>query len=337
MALAECTTVCLHTLYKAASSKGLNYFVFMAYSYLLGTLVLLPFCFIFSRRGLTSFKLPVIYKMVLLSLVGFLARVFGYKGLEYSSPALSSAISTLAPAFTFILAVIFRMEDVDLRRSSTQAKIIGTMVSVSGAMGAVLYKGPTILSSQYGSLAFHSLLTSQTNWVLGGFLLAGEQLCNSSTYILLAQILIMCPFELTVAFVYCLGVTIITIPVSFVVESDLSAWILSPDIRLTVVVYSAFFGQVFIITMHTCCLPSKGPLYISIFKPISIVIAAAASVMFLGDALHLGSVIGAIVLLLGFYAVLWGKAKEQKSRDCDSESPGASADAYTPLLQSHVR
>lgn len=79
-----------------------------------------------------------------------------------------------------------RIEAVDLRRSNTQAKIIGTIVSVSGAMVAVLYKGPTLLSShQSGSVIIQSPLTSQTSWVFGGFLLASDQLCTSSTYILL--------------------------------------------------------------------------------------------------------------------------------------------------------
>ena len=38
----------------------------------------------------------------------FLAQLCGYTGIEYSSPTLASAISNLSPAFTYILAVIFR-------------------------------------------------------------------------------------------------------------------------------------------------------------------------------------------------------------------------------------
>ena len=40
--------------------------------------------------------------------------------------------------------------------------------------------------------------------------------------------------------------------------------------------------------VQTWGLHLKGPVYVSIFSPLSIVIAAAMSVMFLGDALHLG-------------------------------------------------
>ena len=40
--------------------------------------------------------------------------------------------------------------------------------------------------------------------------------------------------------------------------------------------------------VHTWGLHLKGPLYISIFMPLSIGIAAAMGVIFLGDALYLG-------------------------------------------------
>ena len=38
----------------------------------------------------------------------FSGQLCGYKGIEYSSPTLASAMGNLTPAFTFIFAVIFR-------------------------------------------------------------------------------------------------------------------------------------------------------------------------------------------------------------------------------------
>lgn len=60
-----------------------------------------------SRR-LPSAKAPFFFKIFLLALVGFVSMLSGCKGVEYSNPTLASAISTLTPAFTFTLAVIFR-------------------------------------------------------------------------------------------------------------------------------------------------------------------------------------------------------------------------------------
>lgn len=40
--------------------------------------------------------------------------------------------------------------------------------------------------------------------------------------------------------------------------------------------------------IHTWALRLKGPVYVAMFKPLSIAIAVAMGVMFLGDTLHLG-------------------------------------------------
>ena len=44
------------------------------------------------------------------------------------------------------MGISIRMEVPALRSSITQAKIMGTLVSISGALMLVFYKGPTIIS-----------------------------------------------------------------------------------------------------------------------------------------------------------------------------------------------
>jgi hypothetical protein len=41
-------------------------------------------------------------------------------------------------------------------------------------------------------------------------------------------------------------------------------------------------------TVHTWALHLKGPVFVAMFKPLSIAIAVAMGVMFLGDTLYLG-------------------------------------------------
>jgi hypothetical protein len=79
-----------------------------------------------------------------------------------------------------------RMEKLALRSSNTRAKIVGTVISISGALVIVLYEGPKIIStsSQPPSLSHHFPLgSSQTNRVIGGLLLAVEYLLFSMWYI----------------------------------------------------------------------------------------------------------------------------------------------------------
>lgn len=59
------------------------------------------------------------------------------------------------------------MEKLNWRSRSTQAKVMGTLVSISGAIVVVLYKGPTILSPTTPSF----LGISETEWVSSGLLL----------------------------------------------------------------------------------------------------------------------------------------------------------------------
>lgn len=69
------------------------------------------------------------------------------------------------------------MEKLNLRRSSSQAKLLGTIVSVSGAFVVILYKGSAILKfkalSPTNFPPHQNLIISQhTKWIFGGLFLA---------------------------------------------------------------------------------------------------------------------------------------------------------------------
>ncbi|XP_048136692.1 WAT1-related protein At5g40240-like [Rhodamnia argentea] len=176
---------------KMAMSDGINKYTMAFYSNALSSLALLPCPFIFSR---TSGSYPpltfsVLGKIFLLALVGFASQMCGYVGINYSSPVLGTAMMNLIPAFTLILTIISRMEKVNWKSSSSQAKLVGTIASILGAFAATLYNGPPILGSpsapppvQPRRLLF--LLSGRSNWILGGFLLATEAFFISFWYII---------------------------------------------------------------------------------------------------------------------------------------------------------
>uniref|UniRef100_A0A1J3HEE6 WAT1-related protein n=2 Tax=Noccaea caerulescens TaxID=107243 RepID=A0A1J3HEE6_NOCCA len=317
----ECAAVGSNTLYKAATLRGLKFYVFIFYSYAISTLVLLPVFLIFGRsRRLPSAKSPLFFKLFLLGLFGFMSQMACYKGIEYSSPTLASAMSNLTPAFTFTLAVIFRMEKVVLRSSASQAKIIGAIVSISGALVVVLYKGPKVLAaasltSSSSTIPLYQHLTSfDSSWIIGGLLLASQYFLISVWFILQTQVMEVYPEELTVVFLYNLCGTLISAPVCLYLEKDLTSFLLKPGISLAAVLYSGGLLSSFGLAIHSWGLHLKGPVYISLFKPLSIVIAVAMGAIFLGDPLYLGSVIGSVILSLGFYTVIWGKAREDSTK-----------------------
>ncbi|KAL0357956.1 UNVERIFIED_CONTAM: WAT1-related protein [Sesamum calycinum] len=267
---------------KAAMSNGMTTFTFIFYSNGLGSLVLLPFSIFIYR---------------------FLVQVIGYTGIMFASASLSTSILNLIPGFTFVLAVIFRLEKFNCRSKTTLAKSIGTV---------------------FAGLDF------------GGFLLVIDSLVSSFFIIAQALVLKKCPVELVLMFFYSCFIAIASASVSLAVEKDLSAWSLRPKMRLIPVIYSAFFGNAFQVSILMWCVRKRGPLFVSVFHPLGVIIANAMGIVLLGEPLYLGSVLGSIVVVVGFYSVMWGKAREAKTVEDGRTKVLESNDKTTPLLQNNT-
>ncbi|KAL2523371.1 WAT1-related protein [Forsythia ovata] len=335
MVMVECTNVGLSTIYKAAVSKGLSYHVFMVYSYAISALVLFPLSFIFHRKTpLPPFTLGLLSRFFVLGLLGFIAQYLGYKGIAYSSPTLGSAMSNLTPATTFILAVLFRMEKLALSSLSSRAKIVGTMVSITGAFVVVLYSGPLLIEMHTANTISlpPSKTSAESNQIAGGTLLAASYVMVSIWYIYQTKVVKECPAELVVVFFYNLSSFIVSASVCLITEPNLSAWKVKPNVQLISILYSGIIGSAFGTLVHTWGLHVKGPVYVALFRPLSIAIAAIMGVIFLGDNLYLGIVIGSIIISIGFYIVTWAKTKEV-SENLQEFDAGSSSNANAPLLK----
>ncbi|CAN1272754.1 WAT1-related protein At5g40210 [Linum perenne] len=249
MVIMQSVAVGLNTLFKAATMEGMSYHVFVAYIHAIGALVLLLPAHFFSYRSrvVPPLSFHVVCKIGFLGMIGSSSQIMGYTGINYSSPTLDSAISNITPAFTFILAVAFR------------------------------------------------IFLSFFRWVIK------------------TQIMKEYPDELTVVFLYDLVVSIVAAVVALITEgTSPTAWILGPNIALASVFCSGILGSCLNIIVHTWALRIKGPVFVAMFRPLSIVIALVMGVVFLGDTLHLGSLVGAAVISIGFYTMMWGKAQEEQ-------------------------
>ncbi|XP_004304598.1 PREDICTED: auxin-induced protein 5NG4-like [Fragaria vesca subsp. vesca] len=312
-------------------SKGMSSYVLVVYSTALATVFLLP-CFIFQKK--ISLALSLLGGQFLLGLIGSSNMLLAYNGINFSSPTVASAMGNCIPIFTFILAIVFRMEKLDLRRSSCQAKVLGTIVSVSGAFVVILYKGSVIFSPSNSPHQNLMMILQQSNkWVIGGLMLAMASILKSSWNILQTSIVKNCPSMITVLFFYTFFVTLQSTVISLFLESNPNAWVLRPDIEMISIVFSAIFGSLFHIGIETWCLHQKGPVFVAMFRPLAVPISAVMVVIFLGEALHLGSVIGSVMIAIGFYAMMWAQVKESSSSAIENEVPNLAATQKTPLLQ----
>ncbi|OWM71565.1 WAT1-related protein At3g28050-like isoform X2 [Punica granatum] len=336
MVSGECVYMGLNTLFKAATRRGMSHYVFTIYIYAIGAAALLPAAFISHRSTvLPPPTLRIMSQIGLLGLIGSSSQIMGYTGIGLSSPTLASAISNLMPALTFILAVLFRMEKVSLKSRSSQAKIIGTVLSMLGAFMVTLYQGmPIIFGSKPSFLRRQSLHLPQSNWTLGGILLIGEYILVTLWYFIQAQIMKDYPAELIVVFLYNLCATLIAAVVGLIAEPNPNAWRVR-GVGLASVLCSGLFVCCLNLSIHTWALRLKGPFYVAMFKPLSIAIAVAMGVVFLGDTLHLGSLVGSMIICVGFYTVIWGKVQEEMVEEFAASRTGSQPDHQVPLLQNY--
>ncbi|KAI8533760.1 hypothetical protein RHMOL_Rhmol10G0034000 [Rhododendron molle] len=176
------------------------------------------------------------------------------------------------------------MEKLAIRSSSSQAKIIGTVVSISGALVVTLYKGLPIILTPPASISLHCPLGSlHSDWVIGSLFLTVE---------------------------------FMLVPMWYIVQG--------------------IFGPFLDNAVNTWVLKVKGPHYLAMFKPLSIVIAVVMGVLFLGDTPYLGSITGAAIISVGFYTVMWGKAKEDVEESGEIGDPESASNPKVPLLQNYL-
>ncbi|KAJ4972756.1 hypothetical protein NE237_005930 [Protea cynaroides] len=341
MIMVECLDVGMSTLSKASMSRGMSHYVFVVYSNAIGTLILLPSSLLFFRSNRPPLTFSLLCRFFLLGLVGItLMQNCIFTGINLSSPTLGSALGNLVPAFTFILAVISRVEKVDMRSRGSQLRVLGSLVSITGAFIVTLYKGPSIGTTPSSNLSqiptnFNSLTAS--NWVLGGLFLAAGSLSLSIWYTLQAATLKKYPAEMIVVSFNCFFGTIQCAIVALILEKDPTAWTLKPDLEHLSIFYSSVIGSVVTPCVMTWCIQQKGPVFVAMFKPLGIAIAAWMGVLFLGDTLYLGSVVGAIIIVIGFNGVIWGQSKEDTRRIREGNDDGIGSSTVfidkAPLLQ----
>ncbi|KAH9626084.1 hypothetical protein KSS87_012419 [Heliosperma pusillum] len=303
------TSVCL--------KNGMNHFVLSVYRHIFATIAVAPFALMFERKIRPKMTLSVFWKIMLLAfLEPVLDQNLYYVGLTYTSATFASASVNVLPAITFIMATIFRLEKVDIRKIPSQAKIIGTIVTVAGAMIMTIYRGPVVnifgshVAVNHGATA---AATSGQHWVLGTLFVLGSCFGWSAFFILQSYTVKEYPAELSLTTWICFMGSMEGGVVSLVMVRDMKAWALGWDSRLLASVYTGIVCSGIAYYVQSVVNRERGPVFVTVFSPLCMIITAAMGSIILHELLHLGSVIGAVVIVLGLYTVVWGKSKDPSS------------------------
>ncbi|XP_031479266.1 WAT1-related protein At5g64700 [Nymphaea colorata] len=325
--------ICVHSIYagmalltKAALNQGMNHFVFVVYRQAMAAAFLVPIALVFERKKASLLSFQLFCKASLVSLVGITLSLNLYMiAISYTSATLATATTNIVPVFTFILAVLFRMEIFSIRTTYGKLKIVGLVSCLGGGVILALYKGPSIRFLGHHQASIKGVgdapasghEPSMRDWIIGTFLMLSSNLTWSFWLLMQAPLLKVYPFKLSLTSLQCLLSALQSALVAFAFERKASAWRLSFDIKLLSVIYCGVIVTGVTYWLQVWCVAKKGPVFTAIFTPLSLVITIIFSCFLFGDLFYAGSGLGSIFMAVGLYCVLWGKNGEENQRHDD--------------------
>lgn len=315
---------------KVSLNRGMSHYVLVVYRHAFATAVIAPFAFFLERRAQPKITFKVFMQIFVLALLGpVIDQNFYYAGLKFTSPTFSCAMSNMLPAMTFVMAAICRMEKINMKKVRCQAKMVGTAVTVAGAMLMTLYKGPIVelFWSKHAhphdkSNATASTGSSDKDWFLGSIFLIIATLAWASLFVLQTKALVTYKnHQLSLTSLMCFVGTLQAIAVTFAIEHKPSVWHIGWDMNLLAAAYAGIVTSSISYYVQGLVIKKRGPVFATAFSPLMMIIVAIMGSFILSENIYLGSVLGAILIVIGLYSVLWGKHKEKMEEFGADEIP----------------
>ncbi|EEE52724.1 hypothetical protein OsJ_35138 [Oryza sativa Japonica Group] len=303
---------------KAAFNHGMNIYIFVFYRQAVGSLILLPAALLQRRSARPAMTLGVLIKLFFCALIGITLGVNLYHvSLKFTSATVASAVDSSLPAITFFLAVLLRTEYVKLRSSSGIAKVTSVALCLAGVFTIVFFTGPSISPINHHR-AFASDTSSKTVVPRG------------------AAVQKEYPDKMCVTVTRCLFSTMQSFVVAVVAERDFSRWKLRFDISLLAILYSGVMVTGVSYYLQTWCLEMRPPMFFASWTPLCFVFTIFCSSFFLGEIVHLGNILGGILLVASLYTMLWGKSKEGNETDDVTDDDIEKSTHIYPREQQHT-
>ncbi|MED6205793.1 hypothetical protein PIB30_021079 [Stylosanthes scabra] len=315
----------MNVITKLSLNQGMSHYVLVVYRHAFAAASIAPFAFMFERKGQPKITLKVFMQLFILALLGpVIDQNFYYAGLKLTSPTFSCAMSNMLPAMTFVMAVICRMEKIDMKKVRCQAKVVGTLVTVAGAMLMTLYKGPIMElvwakhreinhnTTNSSSSTTINNGSSEKDWFLGCTFLIIATLAWASLFVLQAKAIETYKnHQLSLTTIICFIGTLQATAVTFVMEHNPSVWRIGWDMNLLAAAYAGIVTSSISYYVQGLVIKKKGPVFATAFSPLMMIIVAIMGSFILAEQIYLGGVVGSILIVIGLYSVLWGKHKEQ--------------------------
>ncbi|TMW91871.1 hypothetical protein EJD97_013797 [Solanum chilense] len=317
----------MNVITKVSLNGGMSHYVLVVYRHAFATLAIAPFALLLERKLRPKMTFMMFFQIFILGLLGpVIDQNFYYAGLKFTSPTFSCAMSNMLPAMTFVMAVLCRMEKVHIKKLRCQAKVIGTIVTVAGAMLMTLYKGHVInlvwSNNNTSNNVSQSNETSDKDWLKGSILLIGATFAWASFFILQAITMKKYTAPLSLTTLVCFMGTLQSIAVTLVMEHKPSAWAVGFDMNLLAAAYAGIVSSSLAYYVQGLVMEKRGPVFVTAFSPLMMIIVAIMGSFILAEKIYLGGVLGAVLIVAGLYSVLWGKYKEYQEKEIEGPLKG---------------
>ncbi|KAL3632592.1 hypothetical protein CASFOL_025576 [Castilleja foliolosa] len=307
---------------KVSLNSGMSHYVLVVYRHAFATAAIAPFALVLERKVRPKITFTIFMQLFVLGLLGpVIDQNFYYVGLKLTSPTFSCAMSNMLPAMTFVMAVLCRMEKVIIKKVRCQAKVVGTIVTVGGAMLMTVYKGRVVnmFWSKYIHLTTPNVAVTahdaDKDWFTGSILLIIATLAWASFFILQAITMRKYTAHLSLTALVCFMGTLQSIAVTFVMEHKPNAWAIGFDMNLLAAAYAGIVSSSIAYYVQGLVMQKRGPVFVTAFSPLMMIIVAIMGSFILAEKIYLGGVLGAVLIVIGLYSVLWGKYKEYKEKE----------------------
>ncbi|KAI6693486.1 hypothetical protein NL676_021196 [Syzygium grande] len=315
MTLTQLGYTFLYFITEASFNHGMNPHVYITYRHIVAGLVMLPFAYFLERKIRPKLTLSLFVEIFILSLLGVgLTLNMYFASLRYTSPTFLASMVNTTASLTFVIAIVLRLEVLDLRNPRGMAKALGTLVSLAGVTTMTLYKGPIVRNLWHPLIHIGGNISVREDWLKGSVLTVASCITWSIWYIMQAYTLKRYRARLSlttwISFVGGAQSAVFTV----IVEHRRAAWTIGFNIDFWSTLYGGVVCSGLIIFIQLWCTEEKGPVFVTMFNPLSTILVAILAYFVLGEKLYMGSIIGAIIVIIGLYLLLWGKEEEQGAR-----------------------
>nr|ADN33888.1 nodulin-like protein [Cucumis melo subsp. melo] len=312
----------LNILSAIALNGGMSHYVLVVYRQVFATVIMAPFALILERKFRPKITFKIFIQIFVLALLGpLLDQNLYYMGLKMTSPTIACAIVNMLPSVTFAMAVICKIEKLDLKRVRCRAKLLGTIVTLGGAMLMTFYKGNAVnfLGTKHGrqpNTPSTAVLNhhNQGEYIKGSILLIISTLAWAAFFILQTITLRKYTAHLSLTTLVCFLGTLQATVATFAIERRLSAWAIGWDWNLLASAYAGIVSSGVAYYVQGLVMKTRGPVFVTAFGPMVVVIVAFMGHFILAEEIYVGGVIGSVVIIIGLYFVLWGKYKESREK-----------------------